>query len=97
MTKKQQIIEATQKTFDGIKKTSKKGVELWSARELMPLLEYSDWRNFDKVITKAITSCAKTGMTAQKHFVEFNRMVTIGSGAQRQRRDYALTTSANTL
>ena len=29
------------------------GVECWSARELQPLLGYSKWENFEKVINTA--------------------------------------------
>ena len=29
------------------------GVECWSARELQPILGYSQWRNFKNVIEKA--------------------------------------------
>lgn len=33
------------------------GVECWSARDLQPLLRYSKWENFSKVIEKAKEAC----------------------------------------
>ena len=41
-------------SFEGLKHHKDDGVEYWSARELAPLLEYRDWRNFEKVIGKAM-------------------------------------------
>ena len=32
-------------------------VEYWFARELMPLLGYERWENFDKAISRAMESC----------------------------------------
>lgn len=48
--------EYTEKTFDNIKHIDNSGNEYWLARELQKVLEYKDWRNFNKVIDKAIIS-----------------------------------------
>ena len=37
------------------------GVECWSARELYPLLGYSQWRNFLSIIEKAKFACENAG------------------------------------
>jgi|GEM_PF-1641002 len=37
------------KRFDDIRH-EENGVEFWYARELMELLEYAQWRNFEKII-----------------------------------------------
>lgn len=42
-----------QKTFEDIKKINENNQEYWSARELMPLLGYTKWSNFLKIIHKA--------------------------------------------
>ncbi len=42
------------KTFEDIKHIDEYGNEYWYARELQKVLEYKDWRNFEKVIKKAI-------------------------------------------
>ena len=53
--------------FENIKHIDEYGNEFWYARELAKILEYSDWRNFVKVINKAKEGylryqeiCAKT-------------------------------------
>ncbi len=68
-----------------------KGIECWSARELQEVFHYSEWRNFQKVIEKAVTACESAGEKKEDHFVEFNKMVGLGSGAQREVHDIALT------
>ncbi|MCC6462981.1 MAG: DNA damage-inducible protein D [Saprospiraceae bacterium] len=67
------------------------GVEYWLARELQALLEYSDWRNFQKVMEKAQTACENSGQNSADHFVGVNKMVKLGSGAQREIEDVMLT------
>jgi DNA-damage-inducible protein D len=67
------------------------GVECWSARELQVIFNYSEWRNFLKVINKAKDSCLNSGESVPNHFVDVNKMVSIGSGADRPIDDIALT------
>ena len=51
-----EIKEYTNKIFEGIKHIDENGREYWYARELQKALEYKDWRNFNKVIDRAIIS-----------------------------------------
>ena len=67
------------------------GVECWSARELQPLLGYTLWQNFEKVLAKAIESCKNSGERVEDHFIDVNKMVEIGSGAQKAIKDTLLT------
>lgn len=67
------------------------GIECWSARELQFILGYSQWRNFKNVIEKAQKACEKAGEEIKNHFAEFSKMVEIGSGAQKEVEDIALT------
>lgn len=67
------------------------GIECWSARELQYTLGYSKWDNFKNVIDKAKASCEKAGEETKNHFAEFGKMVEIGSGAQKEIQDIALT------
>jgi DNA-damage-inducible protein D len=67
------------------------GVECWSARELQVIFNYTEWRNFLKVINKAKDSCLNSGESIPNHFVDVNKMVSIGSGADRHIDDIALT------
>ena len=66
-------------------------IECWSARELQTVFNYTDWRNFQKVIDKAKTACEQSGNLISDHFVEINKLVEVGSGAQREIDDVALT------
>ena len=66
-------------------------VEFWYARELMPLLGYGRWENFDKAISRAMDSCETSGIEVTDHFREVTKMVLLGSGAQRPIKDYMLT------
>jgi len=67
------------------------GIECWSARELQELFEYTEWRNFIKVIDKAKLSCVNSQELISNHFVEINKLVQVGSGAKRIISDLALT------
>ena len=44
----------TNNIFENIKHIDEYGNEYWYARELQKVLEYKDWRNFQKVIDKAV-------------------------------------------
>ncbi|MHA4807568.1 DNA damage-inducible protein D [Flavitalea flava] len=68
-----------------------KNIECWSARELQTLFNYSEWRNFLKVIDKAKESCINVGEKISHHFVDSNKMVSLGSGSDRSIEDVALT------
>ena len=46
-------IDKNNKSFEEIKHIDENGVEFWYARELMSILEYNKWENFEKVINKA--------------------------------------------
>jgi len=73
------------------------GVECWSARELQPLLGYSKWENFSKVIEKAKESCYNAGQKISDHFPDVRKMVQIGSGAEKEIDDILLTRYASYL
>lgn len=66
-------------------------IEFWFARELMPLLGYDRWENFDKAILRAMDSCTTGGIEVFDHFREVTKMVLLGSGSKRGIKDYMLT------
>ena len=84
-------IERNNKSFEDIKHTDKNGVEFWYARELMPILQYSNWQNFEKIVNKAKISCENSNINVLDHFTDISKMVQIGSGAERKQQDYELT------
>ncbi|MFK7923866.1 MAG: BRO family protein [Bacteroidia bacterium] len=53
----------------------KDGVEFWFARDLQKLLDYTEWRNFLKVVEKAIEACKNSEQDPEDHFVGVNKMV----------------------
>jgi len=78
--------------FEEIKHISPKtNTEYWFARELQPLFEYAQWRNFVAVIEKAKTACENSGNNVSDHFANVSKMVLLGSGAERKIDDIALT------
>ena len=66
-------------------------IEFWYARELMSLLGYDRWENFDKAVCRAMESCKTSGIEIPDHFREVTKMITIGKGGQRKVKDYMLT------
>ena len=84
------MTELTEKTFEDLKQI-KDSVERWSARDLMPILSYDRWENFEKAIKRAIEACKNSNISVDHHFREVTKMVAIGSGSQRNIKDYLLT------
>ncbi|MFH1157346.1 MAG: DNA damage-inducible protein D [Pseudomonadota bacterium] len=87
---KQEIISSLHKSFENISK-NENGVAYWFAREIQPLLEYKEWRNFSDVIEKAKIACKNSGQPIENHFVDVNKMVDIGSETSREINDLMLT------
>ena len=85
-------IEQIKQQFDlVVQKDDSADVEFWYARDLMVLLGYDRWENFDKAIQRATDSCKTSGIEVENHFREVTKMVVVGSGAKRNIKDYMLT------
>ena len=74
-----------------IHKDENAGIEFWYARELMLMLGYERWENFDKAVFRAMESCETSGIAVSDHFREVTKMVQLGSGSKRNIKDYMLT------
>jgi DNA-damage-inducible protein D len=88
---KREVISSLAETFEVHAQLTQTGIEFWFARDLQHLLGYAEWRNFTKVISKAKISCEASNNDIHDHFVEVNKMVSIGSGAQKPIDDLMLT------
>lgn len=64
--------------------------EYWSARDLANTLGYTQWRNFEQAINRAIRACRNSGQDPADHFAGVSKMVSLGSGARRKLKDYHL-------
>jgi len=86
-----ELIHALTGDFESFAYRTDEDIEFWFARDLQQLLGYSEWRNFQNVIFKAKTACEISGELTENHFVDINKMVEIGSGAQKEIQDIMLT------
>ena len=80
----------TETLFESIKHINEYGQEFWYARDMQITLGYKEWRNFKKVISKAIVACENSENNISDHFVDLNKMVNTGSDAVREIEDMEL-------
>ena len=85
-----EIQEYTEKLFENIKHIDENGNEYWLARELQKALEYKDWRNFNKVIDRAIISANNSFPNQNLWGVEVTTPINSGRGKIEMSKDYKL-------
>ena len=61
--------------FEQIKQVDANGVEYWFARDLAPVLEYTKWENFKKVIDRAMLACHNSGINVSDQFPEVRKLI----------------------
>ena len=66
-------------------------VEVWFARDLQKVLGYARWENFLTAINRAVESCNSQNISVDDHFREVTKMVKLGSGSEREIKDFMLT------
>lgn len=85
-----EIQKYQEKIFEDIKHINEFGEEYWEARELMKVLGYRQWRNFNQVIDKAKISCSLSKMNIKSHFADVSKIVKAGV-TSKEVQDYHLT------
>lgn len=83
------ILAPEYKTFEEIKHISYDGDEFWYAREFSETLGYVQWRNFVKVLERAILACTNSGYAVLDHFAEVSKIVLAGATSKKI-KDYKL-------
>ena len=69
------IEKYTNDLFESIKHIDEEGNEFWLARELKEIMEYVEWRKFEKVIEKAKASCKNSDKIINYHFVYIDKTI----------------------
>lgn len=88
---KKEIIKSLTNEFESFVNFTEQGLEFWFARDLQHLLGYSEWRSFNKVISKAKTACETAGHSIIDHFVDINKTIAMPKGATKEIPDFMLT------
>ena len=81
-----EIIESKEKnriTFESIEHIDEYGDEYWYARELQVALEYTQWRNFELVITKAKNACNSSNYNTFEHFADVSKTIKMPKDAEK--------------
>jgi len=84
------IKKAHKNDFENIKRIDEFGNEYWEARELQKVLEYTQWRNFEWVITKAKEACENSNNYSLEHFADVSKTIKMPKGAEKTVNDYHL-------
>ena len=85
-----ELKEYTEGLFEDIKHIDENGNEFWYARELMPLLEYSKWENFNSVIQKSVLSYNNSNNDDSYWLPEVRKPIITGKGKEEYIKDYKL-------
>jgi DNA-damage-inducible protein D len=85
-----ELVPEQPKSFEDLKQVNAHGAEYWSARDLQPLLGYTQWRRFEDAIKRAITSCQQSGNAPDDHFAGAGKPIVGGKGAVQNVPDYQL-------
>ena len=80
----------TNNVFENIKHIDDYENEYWYARELQKVLGYKDWRNFRKVVDKAVLSANNSVSSKEDWLVGINKPIKTGKGKEEIIKDYKL-------
>lgn len=85
-----ELIKYSEQTFESIKHINEYGEEYWLARELQPVLEYVQWRNFAEAVERAKLACKNSGFAVEDHFADVSKTIDMPKGAHKDIPDYML-------
>ena len=80
--------------LDAAKRTASGGVEYWHARDLMRVLGYTTWQNFQAAIRRATDAMRETGVDPSHQVMQTHRPITGGKGAVQIAEDFFVTRGA---
>lgn len=86
--KKQKDKGLVMKNIEEIKHKNKLGREYFLGRELQIFLRYKEWRNFKKVLNKAMKECDNKNHKVSKNFCKIYRKISYKP--YRNKEDYIL-------
>ena len=84
------LVKYSEETFESIKHVNEFGQEYWLARELQPILDYAQWRNFNEAIDRAKLACANSGFDPSNHFAEVSKTIQMPKNASKESPDFML-------
>lgn len=67
--------------FDAIKSTRPDGSDYWSARDLAPMMGYTQWKNFETPLNRAMKSAEVQGVDVAQAFSESRNRIQAGRGS----------------
>lgn len=85
-----ELVKYSEQTFESIKHINEYGEEYWLARELQPVLEYVQWRNFAEAVERAKLACKNSGFAVEDHFADVSKTIDMPKGAHKDIPDYML-------
>ena len=85
-----ELVKYSEQTFESIKHVNEYGEEYWLARELQPVLEYVQWRNFAEAVERAKLACKNSGFAVEDHFADVSKTIDMPKGAHKDIPDYML-------
>lgn len=81
---KNELSKNALKIFEQSKRIDESGNEFWNASDLAKILEYSEFRHFLPVVSKAQESCLNSKHKLSDHFEDMLEMIDLGKGAKRE-------------
>lgn len=84
------LVKYSEETFESIKHVNEFGQEYWLSRELQPILDYAQWRNFNEAIDRAKLACANSGFDPSNHFAEVSKTIQMPKNASKEIPDFML-------